>query len=111
MILFTDMASKTAQAPITSFDGWAPVNETAAPSTVFAVYPASLTCGSGQSAGSMAAKFPYALGSGVREEPVFGRVFMSLPLGGCIREKQHRISIRCSSSEINTDPGFAARWR
>ena len=60
---------------------------------------------------SAAAKFPHALVSGVREKPVFGRVLMSLPLGGCTREKQHRISIRCFSSEVKTDPGREARWR
>ena len=110
MIQFTDMAS--TQAPTTSRGEWAPTDGTAALSTSFAVHPASLASrSSGRRAGSTATKFPCALVSGVREEPVPGRVLMSLPLGGCTREKQHSISIRCFSSEVKTDPGLEARWR
>jgi|GEM_PF-7096128 len=112
MIQFTDMASTVPQAPVAPGGRWAPANGSAALSTAFAVHPASLAyrC-SGRRAGSTATKFPHAPVSGVRKEPVLGRVFMSLPLGGCIREKQHRISIRCFSSEAKTDPGREARWR
>jgi hypothetical protein len=110
MIQFTDMAY--TQAPAAPGGGWAPVNGIAASSTTFAVHPASLAYrSSGRSAGSAATKFPHAPVSGVWKEPVLGRVLMSLPLGGCIREKQHHISIRCFSSEAKTDPGREARWR
>jgi len=106
----TNMAP--TQTPAKPRGGWAPTTGTAAPLTTFAVHPASLASrSSGRRDGSAAAKFPHALVSGVREKPVFGRVLMSLPLGGCIREKQHRISIRCFSSEVKTDPGREARWR
>jgi hypothetical protein len=112
MIQFTDMASTVTQAPAAPGDGWAPTSGTAALSTAFAVHPASLVYRySERRAGSTATKFPYTPVSGVRKEPVFGRVLLSLPLGGCIREKQHRISIRCFSSEAKTDPGREARWR
>lgn len=110
MIQFTEIASTAAHTPTTSCDGWAVADWPAASPTVFAVRPASLACSAGRSAGVTATKFPYAQ-SGVRKEPVLGRVFMSLPLGGCIRETQQHISIRCFSSEVTTDPGREARWR